>query len=53
MEDKLEVPGSGHSTDDDDMGVVDPSMLSSVPTGEEPAQNIVHSYIKFDKYDAL
>ena len=62
---EMEKQFSGNSTDDeidddddDDMGVVDPSMLSSVLTGEEPTQNIVRSYIKFDnfpdiEYDAL
>ena len=52
MEKQLsEVPGSANDDDDDDdddMGVVDPSMLSSVRTGEEPPQNVVTSYIKFD-----
>ena len=60
---EMEKQFEGHSDDeidddDDDMGVVDASMLSSVLTGEEPTQNIVRSYIKFDnfpeiEYDAL
>ena len=51
MEKQLsEVPGSANDDDDDDddMGVVDSSMLSSVHIGEEPPQNVVNSYIKFD-----
>ena len=61
---EMEKQFEGHSTDDevddddDNIGVVDASMLSSVITGEEPTQNIVRSYIKFDnfpdiEYDAL
>lgn len=60
MENQLEVPDSNQSMSDeeDNMGVVDASKLSSVALGVEPPQNIVFSYIKFDDfpdidYDAL
>lgn len=64
MENQLEVASSGHSSDelddDEEMGTVDTSKLSSVLLGEEPQQNTVFSYIKFDnsnfpdiEYDAL
>jgi len=60
MEDELgdQSASDDEEIDDDQMGVVDPSKLSSVALGIEPPQSVVFSYIKFDNfpdidYDAL